>query len=62
MKQDKRIIPECEIVPGMGSSIDYAELIKRDANTVTGTAIVPKKENVKVKRHDKYPYTIRRKV
>ena len=35
MKQQQRIVPECQIVPGMGSAIDYAELIKRDANTVT---------------------------
>ena len=55
MKQDKRIIPECEVVHGMGSSIDYAELIKRDANTVTGIANIPKKENAnqKVKKISK---------
>jgi len=33
MKQGKRIVPECQIVPGMGSAIDYAELIKRDSQT-----------------------------
>lgn len=58
MKQ-QRIIPECQIVPGMGSSIDYAELIKRDANTVTGENNIPKKQTAKQKVNKKNTNRIR---
>ena len=43
----KKQIPECTIVPGMLDVINYAELIKRNSNNVSGTVVVPKKQKVK---------------
>ena len=43
----KKQLPECTIVPGMLNGINYAELIKRDSNNVSGTVVVSKKQKVK---------------
>ncbi len=45
----KRQVPECSIVPGMLSGVNYAELIKRDSSTVIGTVEPKKSEKAKTK-------------
>ena len=45
----KKILPETQIIPGMLSGIDYAELIKRESNTIVGKVEPKKVEKVKTK-------------
>lgn len=43
----KKQIPERTVVPGMLDGINYAELIKRDSNEISGAIDVPKKQKIK---------------
>lgn len=56
----KKQTPECPIVPGMLAGIDYAELIKRDANNVCGIVNAPKKELPKTKVYSNKGKTLRK--
>ena len=45
----KKQVPECQIIPGMLTGVNYAELIKRDSSTIIGNVEPQKKEKVKTK-------------
>ena len=56
----KKQTPECSIVPGMLTGINYAELIKRDANNICEIVNAPKKESQKTKVYSNKGKAIRK--